>query len=374
MAAAVIDAHAGTPASARVRRVLILLGLTSRVAYCCYATATVTFNGSGYRTPALAMAVLVTVVVVSTALGRRVWSRQVMSMWISAADIAVGVFALVALAAAIPPPARSGSENWALAYAVGCVAWLALGHGWYRLWLAAVLGTVAGASVLIGAPADPARIATVVVNATSLPLYFAVFTCIAMVIRRTAAEVDAVSRCEQIRSRELAALTEREHLFRALHTSVADALDHIASGDLAEPGLRALAARQAGKLRRAFASSADSHRLADRLAELIEARPGWHIEAVDEEMDGEPPGHLAERLCAALAELISDTPPDADAHLRLRLEGDRAGAQIIVRAPGPEADWVAGVARAGAGLAGVGSVQFLSGLPRETRLRLRVPE
>src|SRR5262249_41042273 len=136
-------------ASPRDERTLTLLALASRTGYCLYAVAVVVLNITDYRRPGLVTGALLLALLSSAWLGVQVWRRQTVPVRVALLDTAIAVLVLLLVTAAIKSPGQPGSLNWALAYAVACAMWLALGPGLrWRAWLAFLLGAAYGMSVL----------------------------------------------------------------------------------------------------------------------------------------------------------------------------------------------------------------------------------
>jgi signal transduction histidine kinase len=367
----------------RPERTLTMLALASRAAYCLYSAAVVALNLAGYRRPALAVAALVVALASSAWLGARVYRARTVSAPVAVLDTAVAAAVLIMVAAAIAPSGRTGSLNWALAYAVACAFWLAFGEGrTLRAVLACALGIVYGVSVLHGAQAGTAVIITAVVNAASPPMYFGIAAAVSWVMHRTSAEVSAARELEQRQRRELAALAERGRLVREVHGSVLATLDSIAARQRPWEELRGRARAEVSALRATLsgtvgAGPADPLGLRGRLACLIRDRAGqgWRIDLVDDEIERDPPPEVIEALCAALAELTEGSPPpDGLSRVRAQSCAAAAHADVLIRVPvcGQAIAGLVGQARSRLTTVG-GTAELERALPGEVRVRLRAP-
>jgi hypothetical protein len=369
-------------AGAREERTLTLLALASRAGYCLYAAAVVVLNIADYQRPGLVAGALILALLSSAWLGAQVWRSQTVPGRVALLDTGVAALVLLLVAAAIRSPGQPGSLNWALAYAVACAMWLALGHGLrWRAWLAVLLGAVYGVSVLaLASGADTALVITAVVNAASPPMYFGIAAAITWVVHRIAAEMAAEHAVEQRQQRDLAALAERERLVGQVHRSVLATLDLVASGQAPWHELRGRARAEVIALRGAFREpdvrgpdvrgdlrSALTTLAGDR------ASAGWRIELIDEELDAEPPPAVTRAMRDALAELIAGPAP-GDGLARVQIRASEAGAEVLARVPTPEPAVTAAITRAQDRLAPVaGTATPEPALPGEVRVRLRVP-
>ena len=364
---------------AREERTLTLLALASRAGYCLYAAAVVVLNIADYQRPGLLAGALMLALLSSAWLSAEVWRRQAVPGRVALLDTAVAALVLQLVAAAIKSPGQPGSLNWALAYAVACAMWLALGRGLrWRAWLAFLLGAVYGVSVLaLASGADTALIITAVVNAASPPMYFGIAAAITWVVHRIAAEMAAEHAVEQRQQRDLAALAERERLVGQVHRSVLATLDLVASGRAPWDELRGRSQAEVIALRDAFREPDVRGDLRSALTMLAgdRASAGWRIELIDEELDAEPPAAVTGALRDALAELIAGpTPGDGSGLVRAQILASGAGAELLVRIPVPEPEMTAAITRARDRLAPVaGTATPEPALPGEVRVRLRVP-
>jgi len=366
-------------AGAREERTLTLLALASRAGYCLYAAAVVVLNIADYQRPGLLAGALMLALLSSAWLSAEVWRRQAVPGRVALLDTAVAALVLLLVAAAIKSPGQPGSLNWALAYAVACAMWLALGRGLrWRAWLAFLLGAVYGVSVLaLASGADTALIITAVVNAASPPMYFGIAAAITWVVHRIAAEMAAEHAVEQRQQRDLAALAERERLVGQVHRSVLATLDLVASGQAPWDELRGRAQAEVIALRGAFREPDVRGDLRSALTTLAgdRASAGWRIELIDEELDTEPPPAATGALRDALAELIAGPAPgDGSGLVRAQILASGAGAELLARIPVPEPEMTAAITRARDRLApAAGTATPEPALPGEVRVRLRVP-
>ena len=364
---------------AREERTLTLLALASRAGYCLYAAAVVVLNIAGYQRPGLVAGALILALLSSASLSARVWRSQAVPGRVALLDTAVAALVLLLVAAAIKSPGQPGSLNWALAYAVACAMWLALGPGLrWRAWLAFLLGAVYGVSVLaLASGADTALIITAVVNAASPPMYFGIAAAITWVVHRIAAEMAAEHAVEQRQQRDLAALAERERLVGQVHRSVLATLDLVASEQAPWHELRGRARAEVIALRGAFREPDVRGGLRSALTTLAgdRASAGWRIELIDEELDTEPPLAVTGALSDALTELIAGPAPGGGSGLvRAQIRASGAGAELLARIATPEPATTAAIARARDRLAPVGGTATPEpALPGEVRVRLRVP-
>jgi hypothetical protein len=369
------------PVGERLGRALILGVLVGRAACCLYAVAVTVIYLGAYRGPVLAVAAAAVALAASAGLGLVWWRRQVMPGAVALLDAVLGGLVLAGLAAAIAPHDRVGSLNWALAYAVSCAGWLALGRPRRSsAALAAMLGAAYWASVVGGLPGpDRALTVTALVNAASPPLYFGIFVAVFAALRRVAAEIDASQALEAAQRRELAVLAERERLVREVHQSVLSVLDLIASGSAPGAELRARACAEAMAVRRAFSEPEPSggDDLRARLVSLARERAsaGWVIHVVDDEVEAEPPPTAAAAVAHALAELLGGAAPGGGSGVvRVRVQAGADGAELTVRLQGQAPALAGAFERASASLSAVaGTAEFKRALAGESRVLLRAP-
>jgi hypothetical protein len=368
------------PVSVRPDRVLLLLGLASRAAYCLYGTAVVLVNLAGYQRPWLTGAALALALLASAGLGLRAWRGQAFSSRLAALDCASALVVLVLLAAALRSPDRLGALNWALTYAVASAVWLGLGGrlGW-RVWPAMLLGAGYGVTALRGGAVGPALTITAGVNAASVPMYFGIAAAVAWVVRRIAAEIAARQAREHSQRRDLAALAERERLVREVHRSVLATLEEIASGTRRWTELRGLAEAKVGALRRAFGEppgAGTAGGLRPLLTALAEDRAGdgWRIGLIDDELTDEPGPAAARALRDALAELVTGPGPDGCPPVRAQVRAVGHGTELLIRIPADERAMAGRLARAQARLApAAGTAALIPARADEVRVVLRVP-
>jgi hypothetical protein len=367
------------PAGERVTRALVLLLLASRTAVAVYAGCVEAINRTAYQRPGLAVAALVVALIASAGGGLLAWHRQAVSDYGAVADTLAAVLVLLALSLAIRPAERTGSLNWALAYAVSCASWLALGRvRWWRALLACLLGVVYGIGVLRHGD-ETATMVTAAVNALSPPLYFGIAAAVFRVMHHIAQEIDTGQETERRELGEAARLRERQRLFREMHRPVLAVLDAIASGSAPAAELRDRAYAEAAGLRRALAgpSPAPASGFRTWLASLVNeyVSNGWTIRVVDDEVTAEPSAVTTQALGDAVAGLLgAASAAPVPGQIRIRVQCDDGGTGIVMRITGCEELAEAAVSRARAHMAlASGTVSLAPALSREHRVLLWAP-
>lgn len=367
------------PADDRVSRALILLLLASRTAVAMYAVCVEIINLTAYQRPVLAVAAAAAALIASVAGGILAWHRQAVSARGGVADTIAAILVLLVLSLAIRPADRTGSLNWALAYAVSCAIWLALGPvRWWRALLACLLGVIYGVSVVRHGD-ETATTVTAVVNALSPPLYFAIAAAVFRVMYRVAQEIDTGQETERRELGEAARLGERERLFQEMHQPVLAVLDAIASAGAPEAELRARAYVEAAALRHAFSGPAQASvpGLRTRLVSLAEdhACTGWTIRVIDEEMTAEPPTAITQALADAVAGLLGEAiAAPVPGQIRIRVQCDGTSTSIVLRITGCEGLTESAISRARACMTvASGTVSLAPALTGEHRVLLWAP-
>jgi signal transduction histidine kinase len=175
------------------------------------------------------------------------------------------------------------------------------------------------------------RGATAAANALSYPGFFVVATLVVRLARRMAAEVDQARHDAVAQGARLAAeaATNREH--RLLHDSALQTLEAIASGAVTDAAaVRRYAEREASALRFALSGGlAAPGGVVARLAKLVEefADRGLRVQLITDDLETEPPGGVADALCEATREALTNVVKHAG------VDG------TIVRATDEEGTW-----------------------------------
>jgi hypothetical protein len=369
---------AGGISGQRLERLLALLVVAIRAAYCLYALLVVAFGYGQYRQPGAAVLILAAALTSSAGLAVVVLRQRRVSLLVGIADITVAGAVLCALTAQIPVAQRSGSLNWSLAYAVACALWSALGGQLLRgLPAVTALGCTYFFTTQAGLARHPAAgfEVNVVVNAASPVLYFGVMIALIRVLQWIAAQMDASRARTKAQWGQHAVLIERERLFREVHQPVIATLELIAAESLPVAEARLRAHAQAYALRHILrgVAGAGPGWLRDRLSALVQeqAAHGWMVNVVDDELDRGLPRPVADALCEALCALLEPMPPVRPCTAQVRVSCSPGSVELVVRMAPPEARRFAQADAILATLCGQASQQV--GLAHEARILMTVP-
>jgi len=309
-----------------VRGVHVIQGLT------CLAS-----GRRAYRRPALATAMEAAAIV---ELGLLAWRSTRTDQYDSVAaraDAAFGLVGLVTLAAATETSDRTASLNWMLPLTVGSTLGSAvLDTMTEGAITSALLGAVYALTTADAIREGGGRGATAAANALSYPGFFVVATLVVRLARRMAAEVDQARHDAVEQGARLAAeaATNREH--RLLHDSALQTLEAIASGALTDPAaVRRHAEREASALRYALSGGlAAPGGVVARLAMLAEefADRSLRVQLVTDDLETEPPGRVADALCEATREALTNVLKHAGVDGTIvRVTDDEGSWRVTVR-------------------------------------------
>ncbi len=374
---------AAQPGTARQwgQGVAVLTILIMRAAYCAYAVGVVVANLRDFARPVLAVTALLLALVGSISLGILVEREQSVSLPVAILDAAVAGIAMATMSAALDPGQRAGSQNWTLAYAVGCSIWLAFSRRLApALLMSTALGVTYGVQALRGVPTrDGGLTVTALINAVSPVLYFGIAVLVFRVVRLFATQIGEIHAQERRNQREVTALRERDRLFAGVHAPVVSALELIADPGAAEAETRDRARAEAVSMRRAIGMLGDPTSASGfkaRLAELVAAhgRIGRRLELVDDEIAREPSHSVAETLCSGLEALVAAGGSTADRPTWVHAASDDAGVELVVRLPGYRGMYRAAVSRVRTALGPTGgNLEILPALTGEVRFRMTTP-
>jgi signal transduction histidine kinase len=304
-----------------VRGVHVIQGLT------CVAS-----GRRAYRRPGLATATEAAAIVELGLLAWRSTRSDQYDALAARSDVAFGLVGLVALAAATEPSDRTASLNWMLPLTVGATLGSAVLDSMTEGAItSALLGATYALTTADAIREGGGRGATAAANALSYPGFFVVATLVVRLARRMAAEVDQARHDAVAQGARLAAeaATNREH--RLLHDSALQTLEAIASGAVTDAAaVRRYAEREASALRFALSGGlAAPGGVVARLAKLVEefADRGLRVQLITDDLETEPPGGVADALCEATREALTNVVKHAG------VDG------TIVRATDEEGTW-----------------------------------
>jgi signal transduction histidine kinase len=309
-----------------VRGVHVIQGLT------CVAS-----GRRAYRRPGVAVATEAAAIVELGLLAWRSTRSDQYDALAARADVAFGLVGLVALAAATEPSDRTASLNWMLPLTVGSTLGSAvldtMSEG---VITSALLGATYALTTADAIREGGGRGATATANALSYPGFFVVATLVVRLARRMAAEVDQARHDAVEQGARLAAeaATNREH--RLLHDSALQTLEAIASGAVTDPAVvRRHAEREASALRYALSGGlAAPGGVVARLAQLVEefADRGLRVQLVTDDLETEPPARIADALCEATREALTNVVKHAGVDGTIvRVTDDEGSWRVTVR-------------------------------------------
>ncbi len=283
-----------------IRAVHVIQGFT------CILTAR-----SAYRRPRLAVAAAAAAMAELLWLASRDLSRGEHDATAARVDVTFGAFGLVALSMATGPVDRTSSLNWMMPLAVGsCLgSACALGRGEGAA-ISAAFGSAYAATTWDSIVGDSGRSGSAIANAVSFPAFFVIADYSVSLFRRLVTEVDEARNKAVEQSALAAAEMARNREHRLLHDSAVQTLESIAVGyELHPDRVRAQARKEAATLRRAIAGEGlggpglitGLHTLATEFFER-----GLHVELIVGEVDDEPDPAVAEALCLACREALTN--------------------------------------------------------------------
>jgi signal transduction histidine kinase len=268
-----------------------------------------------YHHPVLAAAVTAGCTGESAWIIVRSWRRGRLDPGAVMVEVACGVAALFLLTAALRGSDRTTSLNWMLPYTVGTAVAAALAlRARPALLTAAALGTLYLVSVWPQVIAGRGAAPTAIVNAVSYLGFFAVAALLRAVLLYLADLLQQARAESLMRGEQLAAERERARQHMLIHDSALQTLEAIAKG-WGEGGsaLRLRAQQEAQRLRLALRHDQPGDAgapcdLDTRLGLLVAefAGRGLNIEYVSAELVTAPPGPVADALCEAAREALTN--------------------------------------------------------------------
>lgn len=371
-------------AAFHLRRALVRLALLMRFVPALQAAATLTLGLSVYQRPLLGVAAGCLALIWSGWLGLRVWTSGRWAGWACAGDVAVGIVALLALGAAMPPEALTMSFYWAATYAASVALMLGLTLparvGGYGL---AILTGVYGLTVFLraGAHALPAAGG----NAAGSVAYFGCGVLVVGYVRRLSAVVIQAEEEALSRQARLGVQQARLDEFSRLHDDAVQVLERVAGCDEScAAELRAYAADAAGHLRAGIEGRPPGHAsVAEALGRLVArfAQLKFSVRTEYETLLPDPGEQGLARLVAAVAEALNNAFKHSGvAHATLRASCLGGGIEVCVEDSG--AGFAAGSAPDGFGMnncirrrleEGGGTVEFRSAPGEGTAVRMWLP-
>jgi signal transduction histidine kinase len=218
---------------------------------------------------------------------------------------------LAALSVATGPVDRTSSLNWMMPLTVGsCFGSALASRRREGAALSVAFGTAYAASTWDSIVGGSGRSATAIANTVSYPAFFLIADYGVRQVRRLANELDEARHTAVEQGALAAAETARNREHRLLHDSAVQTLEAIAAGYELDPEhVRHQARKEAAALRRAIAGEApkSSGLIAglDALAAEFFER-GLRVELVVSEIDEEPDPPVADALCHACKEALTN--------------------------------------------------------------------
>jgi signal transduction histidine kinase len=367
------------PAAERIERRLIAVVLGSRAAYIVYAAGVIALNQSYYSGLSLVWIGLLLAAAMASGLGVLAWRLRRISLTIATLDALTSGLVLVLVTQSLSYHERVGSRNWALAYVIATVLWLAFGAKWpARLGLAALLGLTYYLTVVVGGQPTTVVEVTALSNAVSPPMFFGVYYAIYAMLAGLAGAADRVHNIELGQRREAAALSEREELFRRVHLPAIRALESISDAEISVPdgAIRKMARSTSRLVRQAIAGRPEEGGRA-ALRREIEALESSRVQVdvIDDLSEREPRAAqidtLSHALALAIAEATNIVPLDPF-KVRVVLSSIEDDLALTVRLPyssdrNPLKQTEELLERAG------GQLTHMASLQGEIRISMRVP-
>jgi signal transduction histidine kinase len=311
-----------------IRAVHVIQGFT------CVVTAR-----SAYRRPKVAVAAAFTALAELAWLAQRDVSRGFHDAATARTDAVFGAVGLVVLGVATHPEDRTSSVNWMLPLSVGsCLGAAAALEPLEGASVSAVLGMAYAGLTKESITSGSGRAASAVANVVSYPGFFAVAAFVVRLARHWAGELDDARRRAVEQGARAAAEETRNQEHRLLHDSALQTLEAIASYDLDPDDLRHQARKEAAQLRRAIAGvELQTKGLIAGLEELAEefAARGLRVELITVEVEHEPEEGIAEALCDASREALTNAAKHAGvSRVIMRVTSERDGVEVTVRDQG----------------------------------------
>jgi signal transduction histidine kinase len=297
-------------AAERIERLLIAVVLASRAVYVVYAVAVIALNQAYFSGLPLVWMGLVLAAAMASGLGVLAWRVRRISLTIATLDALTSGLLLVLVTQSLSYHERVGSRNWALAWVIGTVVWLAFGREWpARLALAALLGLTYYVTVVVGGQPTTVVEVTALSNAVTPPIFFGVAYVIYAMLSGLAGAADRVHNIELGQKREAAAIDEREELFRRVHLPAIRALESIAVAEMSVPDgeIRKVARSTSRLVRQAIAAVPEEGGRA-ALRREIEALESSRVQVdlIDDLPEREPRAAQIDTLSHALALAIAE--------------------------------------------------------------------
>jgi hypothetical protein len=366
-------------AAERIERLLIAVVLASRTVYVVYAAAVIALNQAYFTGLPLVWMGLVLAAAMASGLGVLAWRVRRISLTIATLDALTSGLVLVLVTQSLSYHERVGSRNWALAYVIGTVVWLAFGREWpARLALAVLLGLTYYVTVVVGGQPTTVVEVTALSNAVTPPIFFGVAYVIYAMLAGLAGAADRVHNIELGQKREAAALDEREELFRRVHLPAIRALESISVAEISVPDgeIRKVARSTSRLVRQAIAAVPEEGGRA-ALRREIEALESSRVQVdlIDDLPEREPRAAqidtLSHALALAIAEASNMVPVDPF-KVRVVLSSIEDDLALTVRLPytadrNPLQRTEEWLTRAG------GQLTHLASLQGEIRIAMRVP-
>ncbi len=311
-----------------VRSVHVVQGFT------CVITAR-----SAYRRPKVAIVAAAASLAELVWMAKRDFSRGSHDSSTARLDAAFGAAGLLALGMATHPADRTSSLNWMLPLTVGSCLGASMGLDRMEgASISASLGASYAAITRESLITGSGKAAGAIANTLSYPGFFIVGSSIIRLVRRLARDVDDARLKAVEQGARAAAQEARNHEHRLLHDSALQTLEAMASYDLDPNELRRQARKEAAALRRAIEGEGrESTGLVARLQELTEesAARGLKVELITIEVDDDPEPLVAEALCDAAREALTNAAKHAGvSRVVMRAVSGRDGVELTVRDQG----------------------------------------
>jgi len=300
----------------RIERALTSTVLAIRAVHVIQGFTCVVTSRSAYRRPKLAAAAAFAALAELLWMARRDLARGEHDATTARVDAAFGALGLVALSMATGPVDRTSSLNWMMPLTVGSCLGSTCGLGRREgAAISGAFGSAYAATTWDSIAGRSGRSGTAIANTVSYPAFFVVADYIVRLVRRLAIEVDEARQVSVEQSALAAAEAARNHEHRVLHDSAVQTLEAIAAGYVLDPDhVRRQARKEAAVLRRAIDGQIASVGLIAGLdalaAEFLER--GLYVEFVSGEVDEEPEPAVADALCFACREALTNISQHAN--------------------------------------------------------------
>jgi signal transduction histidine kinase len=299
----------------RITRAMVLAFLAIRAVHLSQGYLDLVPGWYAYQRPLLAAVVAAGCSAESLWLITRSWRRGRLDHVSVVVEVAWGVVALVLLSGALRGSDRTTSLNWMLPYTVGAAVAGALAlRAHLALLLASGLSVVYLASVWPVVTQGQGPATTAIVNALSYPGFCSVAAVLRAALLRLA-DLLRQARCESVACGEqLAAERERARQYMLIHDSALQTLEAVAKGwGEGNCALRRRAQQESQRLRLALRDDQSSPLdvrldLRTRIGLLITefAGHGLNVEYVSAELRTTPPRPIADALCEATREALTN--------------------------------------------------------------------